>query len=381
VRHLSTLPRWLARPVAATVVAAALVGGVATAGPASAARATAGQVSASATASSAPAFTWHSLPLTGGWKSASKSNLVTGTPGWALVNGTVYLRGAITQQSGSNDSYTFATLPAAARPAHNLYINVYTSNEVAGIVYIGANGIMEAYAGNYNLFTSLAAISYPAAAVKESKLSLQNGWTSSQSVYGTGDPSYVVRGGVVYLSGSAHNAASKPSHVLAVLPSAARPKHLLYIQAYTYGGGSGTGWLEVLPTGQVEAFGSSAAAYTSLAGVSFPAASAVWRKLTLSGWTSGATKFHTAAPSYAIIGGVVYLDGSLYGPSAANGLWAFLPAGVKTAKDVLEIEVTTGPGHPGDLGITDSLGLIGSNPFSDAKAFASLSGVTYPQSS
>ena len=43
---------------------------------------------------------------------------------------------------------------------------------------------------------------------------------------------------------------------------------------------------------------------TSLAGVSFPVASTTWHTFALeAGWKSGAAKFNTAAPAYAIIGG------------------------------------------------------------------------------
>jgi len=51
-------------------------------------------------------------------------------------------------------------------------------------------------------FTGLAGISYPAKAMAISTLSLENGWQSAQPPYGTGDPSYSVKNGVVHLSGS-----------------------------------------------------------------------------------------------------------------------------------------------------------------------------------
>jgi hypothetical protein len=51
-------------------------------------------------------------------------------------------------------------------------------------------------------FTGLAGISYPAKAMAMSTLPLANGWQSSDSQWGTGDPSYSVSNGMVYLSGS-----------------------------------------------------------------------------------------------------------------------------------------------------------------------------------
>lgn len=97
-------------------------------------------------------------------------------------------------------------------------------------------------------------------------------------------------------------------------------------------------------------FGSHAASYTSLANISYPTASAMWHNFKLEdGWKSGQPTFGTAAPSYAIINGIVYLNGSMSGPTAANGLWTTLPAGVRTAADVLEIEVYTANGSAGGM--------------------------------
>ena len=56
-------------------------------------------------------------------------------------------------------------------------------------------------------------------------------------------------------------------------------------------------------------------------------------------------------------------------------------AAARTKADVLSIEVDTSGGTAGELGITDSLGLIASQPDSNARAFTSLAGVAYPPSS
>ena len=325
---------------------------------------------------SAPAFLWHTLPLENGWKSASKPALVTGTPAWALSKGVLYLRGAI-MQPAAGGSDTFAQLPQAAWPAGNLYFDVWTNGDVSGVVYVTKTGQMEAYAGNAAVMTSLAAVSYPATTMKSHKLALEDAWVSSQPVWGTGNPSYEVSGGVVYLSGSMQ---AGTQHLAAVLPVAARPKHELYVQVYNYGGAPG--WLEIFPNGNLEAFGPAAKSYTSLAGVSFPAATAAWKAFTLEdGWTSGAGKFHTYGPAWTVINGVVYFTGSIYQAPASNGLWTTLPAGVKTKADVLEIETDASGGNPGIVTVTDSLGLVGSVPFSNAQAFTSLAGIAYPQTS
>jgi len=326
----------------------------------------------------APApFGWHTLPLEHGWTSASAKSLVTGTPAWAIRDGVVYLRGAIKQTVHSN-SYIAAVLPPAARPAHNLYLQVYTSSDVPGVLYIGADGTVEAYYGNSATFTSLAAVSYPAKTVKSGNLALENGWLSSQPIYDTGNPAYSISNGVVHLSGSMH--AGGTSRLAFVLPKAARPAAGMYVSTYTFDGT--TGWLHIQSTGQVYAEGAEATAYTNLASISFPVASTKWHSFALTaGWKSGAGQFHTAAPAYAVINGVVYLTGSMRQPVSGTGLWTFIPAPARTTRDVLEIEVDTAKGSTGAIAMTNSLGLAGSEPFSNARAFTSLAGIAYPPSS
>lgn len=376
MRRLASLSRRSARLIGPVTALLTLTGGTAaTAAPA------AGHLPRLATApstASAAKLTWHPFTLIHGWQSASTKALVTGKPAWAYHNGVVYFRGAIRQPNPLGSS-TFASLPKYARPAHTLYIQVYTNGDQPGILYVSSAGTLDAYDGSAFTFTSLAAVSYPTAAVKSHKLTLKNGWTSSQSIYHTGDPSYAISGGVVYLSGSMH--ASGSSHLATVLPKAARPAHRMYILVYTFGG-IAPGWLQINPTGKVYVFGSHAASYTSLANISYPAAGAKWHNFTLEdGWKSGQATFGTAAPGYAIVNGVVYLNGSMSGAAAVNGLWTTLPAGVRTAADVLEIEVYTANGSAGGIAVTDRLGLVSSTPFSDAQAFTSLAAITYPQSS
>lgn len=328
-------------------------------------------------ATSVSKLTWHPFTLLNGWKSASVKTLVTGQPAWAFRGGIVYYRGAI-KQSKVAGSTQFARLPSYARPKHNLYIQIYTSQDTPGVLYVGGDGTLKAYDGNSFSFTSLAAVSYPTAAIAPHKLTLKNGWTSSQSSYDTGDPCYAISGGVVYLSGSMHTNGS--SQLATVLPKAARPAHQMYISVYTFDGSTGS--LQILPTGQVEVFGADAGEYTSLANISYPATGARWHNFSLvDGWKSGQTNYHTATPAYTIINGIVYLNGSMLDPKGKIGLWTELPAGVRTAADVLEIEVGTANGTAGGIAITNSLGLVSSTPFSNAKQFTSLAGIAYPQTS
>jgi hypothetical protein len=101
-------------------------------------------------------------------------------------------------------------------------------------------------------------------------LSLRNGWRSDQATWNSGNPSWAVKGGVVYLSGSLHQSAG-PSVEFAVLPPAARPRHKLWITTYTYLGAVGS--LLIMPSGVMWVSsnpGNAAGEYTSLAAISYP---------------------------------------------------------------------------------------------------------------
>ena len=363
----SLRPARLALPAAAVLTA--LGGATATAAPAHPGH---GPAVAAIRPGSAPRLTWHPIALSNGWASASTPSLITGRPAWALRNGIVYLRGAV-KQTISGGSGIIATLPAAARPVHDLYLIVYTSQEAPAELYLRHAGELEAYGGNSESFFSLAAVSYPTAAVTTHPLALRNGWTSDQPVYGTGNPAYAISNGVVYLAGSLHGGTSQ---VAFTLPKAARPAHGMYILVYTLGGTYG--WVRILPTGRVEIGGTSSAGYTSLAGISFPVATTRWHRFKPeAGWHSGASKFGTADPSYAVVNGIVYLDGSIYQAGGSTGLWTSIPAAARPA-DVLEIEVYTANGTAGAIAMTDNFGLVASVPFSNAQQFTSLAGKAYP---
>jgi hypothetical protein len=325
-------------------------------------------------------FTWHPFKLLNGWKSASKKLLLTGTPAWAYRDGVVYLRGAIRQPTPGGSS-TFARLPKYARSAHNLYLQVSTSEDVVGDLRIGLNGSLEAYGGNAVIFTSLGAVSYPTAAVKSHQVTLKNTWVSSQPSYQSGNPAYAISKGVVYLSGSMHSVTDPPPSTLTfILPKAARPAHELVITMYTFGGDI-PGVMIIEPQGEVDVAGAEAVGYISLAGISFPVAGTKWHNFKLnSGWKSDASKFGPAAPAYAVVNGVVYLNGSMNQSPAGDGLWTFLPAAARTA-DIVDIEVNTAGDTDGVLTMTPHQGLVGSVPFGNAEMSTSLSGIAYPPSS
>src|SRR5579862_4554132 len=142
-------------------------------------------------------------------------------------------------------------------------------------------------------------------------LTLENGWQSDQSVYQTGDPAFCAEGdGMVYLSGSLTQPTGTSS-AFAVLPSYAAPAHREYMSVYTYGGTNGV--LRIWPDGTLFAYFGKASQFTSLAGVSFPAAGTATTGVMplMNGWQSAQGTYDSGDPSYYVSNGAVHLDGSL----------------------------------------------------------------------
>jgi hypothetical protein len=322
-------------------------------------------------------FSWHKLTLVNGWKPFSSG---TGSPSWAVKGGVVYLSGALRQPAGSNDM--FARLPKAARPAHLSYLIVYTLNASTGNLIVSSDGTLRVYsnpAGNAQGFTSLASISYPAASMATHKLFTVNGWASGQG-FTTGDPSYSVSGGVVHLSGSAFQPMGSVT-TLSYLPHAAWPNHNMYVTVYT---GDGTiGELVLEPgDGEMQAFGPSASSFISLAGVSYPVAKTAWHKLKLlHGWAADHDLTNSGNPSYAVMGGVVYLAGTLHQLVGGSGEFAVLPRGSRPTR-TLFIKTYNSATTAVALMIEPSGKMFAvSAPASVAQGLTSLAAISFPISS
>ena len=353
------------------------------------AAAAAGTIAAGGAASAAtshqarPAgLTWQGMSLMNGWQPGESSYAGTGSPAWAVQGGIVYLSGSVVQPSGSNP--LFAVLPPQARPVSVLYMTVYTVSQTQGYIVIYPSGAMYAEASPYSNaqgFTSLAAVSYPAASVTVQPLSLVNGWHSSQGQWGTGDPSYTASGGMVYLSGSLNLPGGGNSAMFAVLPPGDRPSHSLYFNVYTYAGTIGT--VGVNPEGDVYAYYGQADQFTSLAGISFLAGPTPAAKLPLvNGWQSGLTQYwYTADPGITVSSGVVHLSGSVVNMPATSPFFATLPEFARPAHD-LYIKITVGTSiteaDTGTLLIEpDGTMQAYSIPSGLAQNFTSLDGISY----
>jgi len=222
---------------------------------------------AAASAQQAPAIAtsvrWHRLTLRNGWAS-SQSQYGSGDPAVAIQRGIVYLSGSMHQASGTSE--WFATLPRGFRPAHNLWLPVYSFQGTEGSIRIAASGQMFAFGGDVTAYASLAGISYPVTSVRMHNLGLVSGWTSVPSMLG-GKPTAGIQNGIVYLTGAIQQPSGTNTH-FATLPRALRPAHNLWLPIFTAPGVIGS--IEIAHNGQMFAFGIDAHNYAGLAGISFP---------------------------------------------------------------------------------------------------------------
>ncbi len=205
--------------------------------------------------------------LRNGWHSEQPA-WGSGDPSYSVSGGVVRLSGSL---ATSGTSEEFAVLPRAARPSHVLYLTAYTFAGTFGTVQIEPDGAAYAYSGSASEFTSLAGISYQVASARPHRLTLLHGWHSEQNAWNSGNPSYAVSNGVVYLSGSLGTSTTNTHDLVAVLPRGSRPSHYMYIKVYT--ASSTVGTVNIRPDGDVFAYNLSsdtAKEFTSLAGLSFP---------------------------------------------------------------------------------------------------------------
>jgi hypothetical protein len=276
-----------------------------------------------------PGCAWQPLTLVNGWQS-EQGAFGTGDPSFcADGDEMVYVSGSVAAPGGSTGE-EFAVLPAGYAPAHYDYFTVYTNNGAVGVVQISPTGIMSAYGGNAQQFTSLAGISFPAnAAGVQGLMPLLAGWQSAQSAYLTGNPGYFINNGVAHLDGSVYHPNGTPqwgsdtAWTFAQLPAAATPSHCMTINTYTFDGGSNDLFIDQT-NGAIHG---ASAQYTSLAGISYPVGANAWQPLSLvnsAGWPCD--------PVDSSLGyGVVYLTGGVEVPYEYSGEFAVLPPGQRPA--------------------------------------------------
>ena len=340
-----------------------------------------GVVAGASAASAGTNCQWQPLSLQNGWHS-EQSAWNSGDPAYCIDHGIVYVSGSLAQSRSSSGSY-FGQLPQQYRPASNMYLTVYTYAGTHGVVLIDTDGTMYAYGGAATSFTSLAGISFPASWTTEQPItSFEYGWKSADSQWGTGNPSYYVSDGVVHLSGSVYN-PNGTNYNIAQLPPAARPAADTLATVYTYGGT--VGMLNVFTdgtTGTSEMTGTEAhaTAFTSLAGVAYPAAGSAETPLPLlNGWQSGQPPtWPSHAMSYYISNGVVYLDGAVF--NTGSGKVAQLPPAARPTH-ALYLTVPIWPGGTAVLQINPdgSMYTYGGPPssYNNQNAYTVLSGISF----
>ena len=183
------------------------------------------------------------------------------SPSWFKDSfGIVHLQGAARQVNPTGTlRYVLGTLPAAARPARNVFVIVHT--------YLGTYADLEvAQSGQINLidpygfavkdykFVSLEGISYSPSALFNHMsppfpgLNTVN-WASA--VFGASDPGWVEDGsGVIHLQGAATQISlAGDKNLLATLVPIIRPNRTIYTIVHTFNGTYAD--LSIAPNGQV----------------------------------------------------------------------------------------------------------------------------------
>jgi len=320
-------------------------------------------------------------------------------PAWFADSfGLVHLEGAARQVNGSGpNANLLGTLPAAARPARNVFVIVHTFAGTYADLEVAAGGQISLIdprppaVKDYE-FVSLESIVYrPATAGSPVALNGTN-WSGSAG-FGSSQPSWFKDGsGIVHLQGAATQISSTGTgqNLLGTLPAAARPARDVYVVVHTFNGTYAD--LEVAAGGQIsliDPYGFAVKDYTfvSLEGVSYsPGAifshlAPPFPGLNTANW-SGSAGFGSSEPGWnQDNAGVVHLQGAVTQTSLSGdtNLVATLPAVIRPSRTIYTI-VHTFNGTYADLSIDPSgqVRLINPRPpMGKDYSFVSLEGVTY----
>src|SRR5581483_9754369 len=254
----------------------------------------------------------------------------TGKPAQAVVSGIVTLRGAIAT-SGTNPMPF--TLPAAARPATDVYVPVDLCNATNGRLDITPSGTVtvepEGEFSNAQCFTSLDGGSFARSDTSYTALTLQNGWTNAP--FSTSNAAARAIGGVVHLKGAIATTGTSP--IAFTLPAQFRPASDVYVPVDLCDATNGR--LHILPGGEVEVQAeggtfSNAQCFTSLDGASYVLAGTPTPLTLQNGWSNGSFSTRNAAVYDA--DGVVHLEGGI--DSGTPSTLFTLPAQFRPATSV-----------------------------------------------
>jgi hypothetical protein len=258
----------------------------------------------------------------------------TNAPSVSVSAGVVSFRGAISAPPSNANNEPFV-LPAAYRPAVNVYVPVDMCGATNGRIVIQPNGVttveeQDGALDNANCFTSLDGASFVQSSAV-TPLTLINGWTTT--AFGTANPAAAIVTGVVHFQG-AISATSPSSSEPFVLPSTMRPSVPVFVPVDMCDATNGR--LIIATSGAVtlqeEDQGTSfERCFTSLDGASFVLHPKNSTALTLkNGWAGSA--FGTAAAAVQISNGIVRFQGGIADGSIST--ITKLPLSVRPMKTV-----------------------------------------------
>jgi len=327
------------------------------------------------------------------------------SPGWYEDSlGIIHLTGAARQISVRPPlEIVLGTLPAAARPARDVFTIVHTFNGTYADLEIETNGTIAVIgppspAVEDLSFVSLEGVSYqPANAIPASAISLNGANWSSRTAFGTdvGAPAAYRTGGVVRLEGAAKQISplGPNANFLGTVPAIDRPGNgTVYAIASTNDGTYAD--VAINTTGQIFLIDPRPPAlkdysFVSLEGITYaggdtlPSVAGIFTNT--ANWSDPGT-FGQAAPGwFEDTGGVIHLEGGLQrvsssGPNAL--LLGTLPVVARPTRTVYTIEHTFS-GTYADLAINPQGQIFVIPPRTPAVtdlSFVSLEGITYTAS-
>jgi hypothetical protein len=316
-------------------------------------------------------------------------------PAWYKdSSGVIHLQGAVTQTSSSGlGASVIGALPAAARPAANVYTIVHTFNGTYADLVIQSNGQIglisprQPAIQDYS-FVSLEGISYRPS-LAGSFIQIAGPDWSGVPTFGSRDAKwYKDSSGVIHLEGSAsqtHTIGSDPN-MLGLLPKAARPANDLYFVVHTFNGTYAD--LVIEPDGNISVINPRPPAvqdysFVSLESITFrpkPVANSI---TSIGADWSPFAGFDSRVPAwFKDSSGVIHLQGAAKQTStggATPNLIATLPPAARPASTVYTV-VHTFNGTYADLSIAPNGQIAVINPRPPAVQdynFVSLEGITY----
>jgi hypothetical protein len=316
------------------------------------------------------------LKLINGW---TASPFGTNTPEVSVQSGVVTFEGAISAPSTNTNTEPFK-LPAAFRPAVNVYVPVDLCNATNGRLVIEPTGDViveeqDGALGNADCFTSLDGVSFVQSSAV-TPLTPINGWSATG--FGTANPAAASIRGVVHFQG-AISASSPSSAEVFVLPPNLTPSVSVFVAVDMCDATNGR--LNIATNGQVTVQEEDGATtnedcFTSLDGASFVLTPKSPTLLTLkNGWTG--QPFGTGAAISELSNGVVSLGGAI-----ANGTTpvAFkLPSTMRPLHDVfVQVDLCNATNGRLDIKPTGKVSVVDEGGgLSNADCFTSLDGASF----